>query len=321
MISISVCMIVKNEEKVLKRCLDSLEGLYDELIIVDTGSTDSTRSIASEYTDKIYDFEWVDDFSEARNFSFSKATCDYIYCPDADEILDEENRAKFKMLKQVMIPEVEIVQMKYVNQLENGSVYNFDSEYRPKLYKRLRSFTFIDPVHETVRLDPVVFESDIEIIHKPESVHAGRDIRIFEKVLKEGNILSERLTRMYVLELLTSGTKEEIATAAGYFSKVIEAYPDNAPILKLATIILSKNAQLKENASDLLKYASYSMTGELSSEIATIVGEFFFNKKDYKEAESWFTNARDYCEAELSLKYKIDIPTARLKEMSRGDRV
>lgn len=313
MISISVCMIVKNEEKVLKRCLDSLEGLYDELIIVDTGSTDSTRKIASAYTDKIYDFEWVDDFSEARNFSFSKATCDYIYCPDADEILDEENRDKFKMLKQVMVPEVEIVQMKYVNQLENGSVYNFDSEYRPKLYKRLRTFTFIEPVHETVRLDPVVFESDIEIIHKPETVHADRDIRIFEKVLKEGNILSERLTRMYVLELLTSGTKAEIATAAEYFTRVLEAYPDRHDIIKLSTIILSKNAQLKKNAADLLKYASYSLTGDLCSEICTIVGEFYFEKKDYKEAESWFLNARDYCEAELSLKYKVDIPNARLQ--------
>ena len=74
MITISLCMIVKNEEKVLARCLDSLEGLMDEIIIVDTGSTDRTKEIAAGYTDKIYDFEWVDDFSAARNFSFSKAT-------------------------------------------------------------------------------------------------------------------------------------------------------------------------------------------------------------------------------------------------------
>ena len=63
--TISVCMIVKNEEKVLARCLDSLEGLYDELIIVDTGSSDSTKSIAAGYTDKIFDFEWINDFSAA----------------------------------------------------------------------------------------------------------------------------------------------------------------------------------------------------------------------------------------------------------------
>ena len=74
MISISLCMIVKNEERVLERCLQSLQGLMDEIIIVDTGSTDRTKEIAKKYTDKIYDFTWIDDFSAARNFSFSKAT-------------------------------------------------------------------------------------------------------------------------------------------------------------------------------------------------------------------------------------------------------
>ena len=58
-ITVSVCMIVKNEEKVLARCLDSLKGLYEELVIVDTGSTDSTKEIAAGYTDKIYDFTWT----------------------------------------------------------------------------------------------------------------------------------------------------------------------------------------------------------------------------------------------------------------------
>ena len=67
-ITVSVCMIVKNEEKVLARCLDSLKGLYEELIIVDTGSTDSTKEIAAGYTGKIYDFAWTGSFSDARNF-------------------------------------------------------------------------------------------------------------------------------------------------------------------------------------------------------------------------------------------------------------
>ena len=66
-------MIVKNEEKLLARCLDSVAGLMDEIIIVDTGSSDKTKEIAARYTDKIYDFEWIDDFSAARNFAFSKA--------------------------------------------------------------------------------------------------------------------------------------------------------------------------------------------------------------------------------------------------------
>ena len=64
-------MIVKNEEAVLERCLESLKGLFEEIVIVDTGSTDSTKEIATKYTDKIYDFQWINDFAAARNYAFS----------------------------------------------------------------------------------------------------------------------------------------------------------------------------------------------------------------------------------------------------------
>ena len=89
MITVSLCMIVKNEEKVLKRCLDSIADLMDEIIIVDTGSCDATKQIASAYTNQIYDFEWIGDFAAARNFAFSKANMEYLYSADADEVLDE----------------------------------------------------------------------------------------------------------------------------------------------------------------------------------------------------------------------------------------
>ena len=78
----SLCMIVKNESRTLARCLDSLKDIMDEIIIVDTGSTDDTKKIASRYTTKIYDYEWSDDFAAARNFAFSKAVGDYIYSAD-----------------------------------------------------------------------------------------------------------------------------------------------------------------------------------------------------------------------------------------------
>lgn len=131
----SLCMIVKNEEAVLKDCLDSLQALMDEIIIVDTGSTDRTKEIAAQYTDKIYDFQWCNDFSAARNFAFSKATGDYIYSADADEYIDVENRKKFQLLKQAILPEVEIVQMIYVTEQINHPTENFARDLRPKLFK------------------------------------------------------------------------------------------------------------------------------------------------------------------------------------------
>ena len=73
MITISLCMIVKNEKDTLGRCLESVKDIVDEIVIVDTGSSDETKEIAGRFTSNIYDFEWIDDFSAARNYSFSKA--------------------------------------------------------------------------------------------------------------------------------------------------------------------------------------------------------------------------------------------------------
>ncbi len=189
MITISVCMIVKNEERVLARCLDSLKEIADEIIIVDTGSTDKTKKIAAGYTEKIYDYKWANDFAAARNFSFSKATKQYIYQADADEVINEENRRKFMQLKEILLPEIDMVQMLYSGQLNQGTVYNFDKEYRPKLFKRLREFVWTDRVHESVRLMPVVYDSEITVLHLPEQNHSKRDFSIFERMGKNGERL------------------------------------------------------------------------------------------------------------------------------------
>lgn len=84
---ISFCLIGKNEEKVLDQCLSALVPYGYEIVFVDTGSTDGTRGIALKYTDKVYDFPWINDFSAARNFSISKANSDYILPIDCDEIV------------------------------------------------------------------------------------------------------------------------------------------------------------------------------------------------------------------------------------------
>ena len=70
--TISLCMIVKNEEKHIARCLDSVAELVEEIIIIDTGSDDRTVEIASQYTPNVYSYPWRDDFSDARNYSFPK---------------------------------------------------------------------------------------------------------------------------------------------------------------------------------------------------------------------------------------------------------
>ncbi len=317
MITVSACMIVKNEGKVLRRCLDSLKGIYDELIIVDTGSSDDTKEISFEYTDKVFDFEWVNDFSKARNFAISKATCDYIYVPDADEVLDEENRIKFMELKKALLEEIDIVQMRYVNQLSNGTVYNFDCEYRPKLYKRLRTFSFIEPVHEMVRLTPVVYDSEIDIIHMPENNHSKRDIAIFEGMINRGEELSDRLADMYARELIISGDIDDFVNSKAFFEKISEE-SQNADLVKKSFTVLAKCALLSEDCSMLLKYATKGIAEEGCSEICTILGEYFEKIGDYKEAAMWYFNARYETEPEIGLIYQTKLPLLGLSRVYRA---
>ena len=106
MVSVSLCMIVKDEEAVLSRCLTSVGDFADEIIIVDTGSKDRTKEIAGRFTDKIYDFAWRDDFAAARNFAFEKGTGDYLFWLDADDVIPREELTKLKDLKasQITVP-------------------------------------------------------------------------------------------------------------------------------------------------------------------------------------------------------------------------
>ena len=93
---VSLTMIVRNEEKNLPACLGSAEGLFDEIVIVDTGSTDRTVKIARSFGARVFDFVWVDDFAAARNAALARATGDYAFWLDADDVLEPPERAKLK---------------------------------------------------------------------------------------------------------------------------------------------------------------------------------------------------------------------------------
>lgn len=101
-VSISLCMIARDEEEALPRALNSVAGLADEIIVVDTGSTDSTKEQAEKFGAKVFDYPWDDDFSAARNFAMEKATGDYIFFLDADERLSPFHRINILFLKALM---------------------------------------------------------------------------------------------------------------------------------------------------------------------------------------------------------------------------
>lgn len=306
MISISLCMIVKNEERVLARCLDSIHDLMDEIIIVDTGSTDATKEIAAHYTDRIYDFTWVDDFSAARNFAMEKASGDYIYCADADEVLDAENHEKFRILKQAMLPEIEIVQMYYGNQLSHGTVYNYDRELRPKLFKRLRSFVYEDPIHEMVRLTPIVFDSDIEITHMPEESHAGRDLAAFRRIA--GKEMSMRLFSMYARELFVAGEKEDFLQALPFFKEMADGGMLSEEHLQEALCVLVRGMRLNGDFLMMYHYALKAIAGGGESEVCYELGEYYREAGLLEEAVIWYENAMQGTQSILDIRCQEHFP-------------
>ncbi len=130
MAKLSLCMIVKNEEKYLRDCLESVKDVVNEMVIVDTGSTDRTIEIAKEYGAEIFHFEWINDFSAARNYSLSKCTGEWILYLDADERL---NRESVRELKKITSTNKKL--SVYCN------VYNVDEiNKKPNLMKYTRLF-------------------------------------------------------------------------------------------------------------------------------------------------------------------------------------
>src|SRR6266567_8071044 len=96
--TVSLCLMVRNEEAALPGCLQSAADLVNEIIVVDTSSTDRTKEIAGSFGAKVFDFPWVDDFAAARNECIRHATGEWIFWMDADERINEPNREKLNIL-------------------------------------------------------------------------------------------------------------------------------------------------------------------------------------------------------------------------------
>jgi len=192
MIPVSVCIIAKNEEKNIEKCLRAIYKHPFEIVVVDTGSTDRTKEIAARYADKVLDFEWVDDFSAARNFSISQASHDWILVIDCDEFIEKLNFQEMqKLMKQ--FPHA-------IGQLTRDNIcydQNHNTIHMTDLVERLfnrRIYHYTGTIHEqVVRKDnekAYGFEFPLYISHTgyhgtPEEIQAkaDRNIRLLKQEL------------------------------------------------------------------------------------------------------------------------------------------
>lgn len=283
--TLGICMIVKNEEDVLARCLDSIENVYDELVIVDTGSTDKTAEIAKKYTDKVFFFEWIYDFSAARNYSFSLSSCDYLMWLDADDILDETNRKALVELKKSLKPDVDMIMLQYVAAFNEDGKPALSYE-RERIVKREKHFEWVGAVHEVIVPRGNVLHSDIAVFHKKlKPAEPGRNLNIFRKMLADGKTPDERQKFYYARELFDNGLYDAAVTAYTEFLNG-DGWVENkiCACRDLSACYRAKNMP-KEALAALFK--SFELDSP-RAETCCDLGFFYMQHAQYERAVFWY---------------------------------
>lgn len=289
MITLSLCLIVKNEEDVLARCLSCMKGIADEIIIVDTGSKDKTKEIAAQFTDKIYDFPWCDDFSKARNFSFSKASMEYVMWLDADDVLTQESQLQLLDLKQNLSRDTDIVMMKYDVSFDSQGNPTF-SYFRERIFRRSKNYQWVGAIHEVILPLGKIIHSDISVSHKKlRANEPQRNLRIFEKMIADGKTLDPRQQYYYARELFYNQRMEEaiqqftqfLDEGNGWIENNISACKD-----------LALCHQYLGNSDKALTSLLRSLTFDRPrAEICCEIGRHFLDKGNYRTAIFWYETA------------------------------
>ncbi len=283
--SLSVCLIVKNEIEVIARCLSCVKKFADEIIVADTGSTDGTVEEAAKFTDKIFGFEWVDDFSAARNFAFEKATCDFVMWLDADDVVTDENCRKIKEL--VKKADFDMAFLPYAADFDGDKptfVY-----YRERIFRRSENYRFEGAVHEAVSLRGKIVYGDAQIFHKKVKSNVPlRNLFILQKQIARGICLNEREKFYYGRELLFNGMyRESIAVLENFLSG--NGWVENKIEACLNLYRAYKAIGDEKGAVNaVLRSFTYA---EPRSEACCILGAHFMEKNSVSCAIYWYQRA------------------------------
>ena len=280
---ISTCIIAKNEEEVVERILKCVAKFSDEIIFVDTGSRDKTLNIAQKYTEKIYQFKWQNDFSMARNFAFSKATCEYLAWFDADDIITDQNCNEILKIKQIKNPS-DTYMFKYL--------CGFTSEdkpsltfYRERLMRNCAYAKFVGAVHEVVIPFGKTEYLAVEVEHrKIKSGNSKRNLKIYNKISKEQPLCSRDMY-YYAKEYYYNGYYK---SAIKLLNKYLKASGGYAPDIKDAYLTLygcAISLNLKNPLKYLLKCLEFCA---LDGEVLCKLGDEFYRLKDYKKSIDFY---------------------------------
>ncbi len=242
---ISVCLISKNEEKNIEKCLTALKKLACEIVVVDTGSTDATVNIAEKYADIVGHFEWISDFSAAKNYSASLASNDFILSIDCDEFLESFDPEKLLLMIGSQPDSLGTIALRSMVESSDGNGRNCVNERITRFYNR-KFHSFQGAVHET--LSPLFGAEDHSYIDLPLSfLHTGYESASYrsskaktylDMLLKERSEKGSSAYNCYQIakcyrslkdnssaaEYLSEGLSFDLNPALNYVQEMVETY-------------------------------------------------------------------------------------------------
>lgn len=284
--TLTLAMIVKNEIKVLERVLSVAHQFADKIVVVDTGSTDGTIELIKKYNAEYFHYDWNNNFGEARNFAFSKATTDYIMWLDADDIVSESEIEKINIFKQNS-DDVDTLMCKYVmNTDQDGNpLFWF---YRERIVKNCKLAKWEGAIHEVITPFGKVVHSDITVLHSPVNSHTKRNLSIFRQMLKNGEQLNTRNLFYYARELFYAGHyKKSLTVFNKYLAKGDCFPPDKVEAYKNMHAIYSKLNCAEKAVQCLFD----SLKVFVRSDIACLLGDHYCNNQNYATAIDWYKTA------------------------------
>ena len=307
-------MIVRDEESVLARSLSCAAAVADEVIVVDTGSSDGSAEIASRAGAKVFGFKWQDDFAAARNYSFSLASCDYIMWLDADDVIEEEDARTIKTL--VAAGGFDVAMLKYVSA---PLCY-----YRERILRRSMNFVWQGVVHEVIAPRGNVVYSDAKIIHK--KVKRGdpmRNLSIYQKHIARGICLDERQKFYYGRELFYN---KMYVSAVAVLENFLKGGGWNVNKAEACRTLYYCHTALGEREAALRALVGAFIYLPPCAEDCCLLAAHFLGEGNLDAAEYWYARALD-CPADMrgggfvNADYSVFVPCIGLASVAdrRGD--
>ncbi len=335
-------MIVKNEEKWLEQCLNSIKNLADEIVIVDTGSFDKTKEIARKFTDKVFDFEWIWDFSVARNFAIAKTSSDWILSLDADESISEKDLKKIReMIKIDEANAYHLIWRDYNNDVgivgwksskediypESKIANGYIENYVLRLFQNSKGYEFEGKIHETLqnsieKRGGKIFLSDV-VIHHYGNLKEKNEIlkkkEVYSKMLRDRVVSQESKEKeqYYILfelarELVTKKDLQEAKKALEDSIKLNPGYSKTLALLGTINLIEKKF----QEAEKLLKEAV--ILEPYDSSIHSNLGIIYSEQGVYLKAIRKFEKAIELNPKSADNFFNLGLVYSRMKKRNKA---